>query len=154
MPAPAPVYRGQGNNPFQSFKQDGIQKRGQTVPYDVNGSPTPGPTEPGSVAFDIIDLPSATGSDPLTEFIVPAGDLNFTGVGDHVSAGVAATGASALRIFKNGLQVGTVSFGAGGTTGTVSFTDSSFVEGDLFGLYPPAAVDATLDRVRITLGTD
>lgn len=154
MPAPAPVYRGQGNNPFQSFKQDGIQKRGQTVPYDVNGSPTPPAAVPRSIAFDIMDLPLAVGTDPLAEFLTPAGDLNFTGIGDHVSAGVAATGASALRIFKNGSQVGTISFGAGGTTGTVAFTDSSYVEGDLFGLYPPAAVDATLDRVRITLGTD
>lgn len=153
MPTPAPVYRGQGNNPFQSFKQDGIQKRGQTVPYDLNGSPTPGPSEPGALAIDIVNLPAAT-ADPLLEFLTPAGDLNFTGIGDHVTAAIAATGATALRIFKNGVQVGTISFGAGGTTGTVAFTDSSFVEGDLFGLYPPVAVDATLDRVRITLGTD
>lgn len=153
MGAPAPIYRGQGNQPFQSFRRDEVQKRGQTVPYEVNGSPTI-PDEPGAIGAFIIDLPLADPAEPLFEFLVPAGGIVFTGVGNHVSAGVAATGASSLRIRKNGSANGTISFGAGGTTGTASFTDSNYAEGDLFSLYPPAVVDATLDRVRITLGTD
>lgn len=151
---PAPVFRGQGNQPFDSFRRDNIQKRGQTVPYDLNGAPT-GSADPGALVTYIANLPSATTpTTPLWEAEIPAGGIVFTGVGDEISAGVAATGSTVLRIFKNGVQVGTVTFAAGATTGTASFTDSSFVAGDLFGLYPPTVADATLDRVRITLGTD
>lgn len=38
----APVYRSQGNNPFRSERQNSQLKRGQTVPYDVNGAPAGG----------------------------------------------------------------------------------------------------------------
>jgi len=88
----------------------------------------------------------------LFEFIVPAGGMIFTGTSDHFSAGVAATAPSALRIFNGVTQVGTITFT--GTAGVISWSDSTFAEGDLFGLYPPTSVDPTLDRVRITLGTD
>lgn len=151
MASPAPVYRGQGNNPFQSFKQDGIQKRGQTVPYDLNGSPTIDPT-PRALIVNINSLPAADPSEPLYEFEAPAGGVVFTGVGDYLTAGVAATGSPAFRLFKNGSANGTITFT--GTTGTPAFSDSTYDEGDLFGLYPPSVTDATLDRVRITLGTN
>lgn len=152
MAAPAPVYRGQGNNPFQSFKQDGIQKRGQTVPYDVNGAPPPPAPDPRALIVNINSLPAADPAEPLYEFDVPAGGVVFTGVGDHLTAGVAATGSPAFRIFKNGVANGTLTFT--GSSGTASFSDSTYAEGDLFSLYPPVATDATLDRVRITLGTN
>ncbi|HKN44078.1 MAG TPA: hypothetical protein VJW23_09150 [Propionibacteriaceae bacterium] len=42
MATPAPVYRSQGNTPFRSEKQNSQLKRGQTVPYDVNGAPAGG----------------------------------------------------------------------------------------------------------------
>jgi hypothetical protein len=152
MPAPAPIYRGQGNQPFQSFQQDGIQKRGQTVPYDINGSPTSPPPEPGALVLNINSLAAADPAEPLYEFEVPAGGVVFTGTGDHLTAGDAATGTPALRIFKNGAANGTITFT--GAAGVAAFSDSTYAEGDLFSLYPPVAADATLDRVRITLGTD
>lgn len=42
MTAPAPIFRGQGNTPFRSEERTKTLKRGQTVPYDTNGSPNGG----------------------------------------------------------------------------------------------------------------
>lgn len=152
--ATAPIFRGQGNALFKTDRQNSTYRRGQEVPYNVNGAPTPPPAEPGAISIDINGLPTATPSEPLLEFIVPAGGLVFTGAADHISAGIASAAGSDLRYFKNGAANGTIHFAASGTTGSSSFSDSTYAEGDLFGLYPPASVDATLDRVRITLGTD
>lgn len=151
MVAPAPVFRGQGNALFKTDRQDRNYARGQEVPYDINGSPTLPPEEPGSLVININDLPTAAPAEPLFEFEVPTGGIVFTG-DDQLTAGVGATSPSALRLFKNGSANGTLSFT--GTNGTASFSDSTYAAGDLFGLYPPTSVDATLDRVRITLGTD
>ena len=148
----APVDRGQGvfapRNPFTAY---GPQDRGQSVPYDVNGVPIPA-AEPKALVLDINGLPLADPTQPLWECLIPAGGKVFTGVGDHLSAGVGATSPSALRLFKNGVANGTITFT--GTAGVVVFSDSTFAEGDLFSLYPPSSIDATLDRVRVTLGTD
>jgi hypothetical protein len=59
-------------------------------------------------------------------------------------------GISVFRIRKNGVQVGTVTFAAGATTGTIAFTDSTFPAGSLFELWPPSTIDAALDRVSIS----
>jgi hypothetical protein len=151
MAAAIPTFRSQGNALFRKDVQDVSYKRGQIVPYEVNGSPTLPPEEPGALIININDMPLATPTEPLFEFEVPAGGMIFSG-SDQISAGVAATAPSALRLFKNGSANGTITFT--GTSGTASFSDSTYAEGDLFGLYPPTSVDATLDRLRITLGTD
>lgn len=150
MAAPAPVFRGQANSLFRTDKQDTTYKRGQEVPYGANGAP-PVATTPGALAININDLPSADPSEPLMEVEIPNGGVVFSG-SDQISAGVGATSTSTLRLFKNGVANGTVIFS--GTGGNASFSDSTYAGGDLFGLYPPLSVDATLDRVRITLGTD
>lgn len=151
MPVAAPTYRSQGNSPFRSERQNATLKRGQTVPYDVNGAPPSEPPETGALAININDMPTATPGNPLFEFEVPTGGIVFSG-DDQISAGVAATAPSDLRIFKNGASVGTITFT--GTAGVASFSDSTYLAGDLFSLYPPLSIDATLDRLRITLGTD
>lgn len=146
---PAPIYRSQGNALFRTDAGREIIKRGQDVPYGANGAPIPG--EPGALIINVNDLPSATASEPLFEFEVPTGGIVFSG-DNQITAGIAATSSSALRLFKNGSANGTVTFT--GTSGAASFSDSTYAAGDLFGLYPPASLDATLDRLRITLGTD
>lgn len=150
-----PLFRDQGNRPNVNAPQtgQGPLDRGQEVPYDVNGAPSGG-SATGAFVVDINGLVDADPSEPLYEFVVPSGGLIFTATADHITAGVAATGASALRFFKNGAANGTIDFSAGGATGTNNISNSSYAEGDLFGLYPPTSIDATLDRVRITLGTD
>lgn len=143
-----PLYRGQGNQPFNIADPRAAAKRGQVVPYDVNGSPTIPTPDPGSLLISIIDLPLADTAEPLVRFKFTDA---YTFAGGVADAAVAVTGASAFRIRKNGVQVGTVTFAAAGTTGTVAFSDSSFPAGSVFEVYPPVATDATLDRVSITL---
>lgn len=145
-----PLFRGQGNESFRTADPRSAAKRGQIVPYNVNGAPTVS-DEPGWLAININDMPSAAPADPLYEFEVGDGGLVFSGL-DQISAGVAATSPSVFRLFKNGAANGSITFT--GSSGTASFSDSTYAAGDLFALYPPLSIDATLDRVRITLGTD
>ncbi len=99
----------------------------------------------GFLPVSIVDLPLATSAEPLFRWRLTTAVVFTGGTAD---AAIAATAVSALLIKKNGAANGTVSFT--GTTGTVSFTSGSYGAGDLFELYPPASIDATLDRVSIT----
>lgn len=146
-----PTFRGQGNALFKTDELKRTYARGQVVPYEVNGAPPLPPEPPGALALNINGLPSADPAEPLYEIEIPEGGFTFTGV-DFISAGVAATASTVLRYFKNGAANGTLTFT--GSAGTSNFSDSTYAEGDLFGLYPPLTADATLDRLRITLGTD
>jgi hypothetical protein len=146
-----PLYRGQGNGGFETADPRSAAKRGQGVPYDVNGAPVFTP-EPGFLLIDINDLPSASAAEPLHEFVVPPGiAVTFNG-SNAITAGVAATAATTLPVKKNGNPNGSIVITGSGGTATLS--DSTYTAGDLFSLYPPATADATLDRVRIALGTD
>lgn len=104
----------------------------------------------GDVMLSVLDLPLAITTKALIRdrLLRP---IVFSDVASVADAGVGATGSPAFRIFKNGIQVGTVTFA--GTVGTVAFGDSIFPAGSLFELYPPSSVDATLDQVSITLRT-
>lgn len=145
--APAPVYRNQGNQQFRSDKLDSALKRGQTVPYDVNGSPPSYVPPPGVLSLFLANLAAAT-SDPLYEFVVEGADIVFTG-NYAITAGVAATASKTFPIYKNGVANGSIV--VTGSTGTFSLSDSTYTDGDLFSLYPPATPDATLDRLRVSL---
>ena len=153
MAAPAPIYRSQGNQQFRSEQQNRALKRGQSVPYDVNGSPTAPPDEPTFMATKVEKLPLADPAVPLAEFIVAPGvnPIVFNG-SNAISARVAATGATVLPIKKNGAANGNITFT--GSSGVASFSDSTYDPGDLFSLYPPAVADTTLDGLRISLGVN
>ena len=150
MNYPAPIYRSQGNRLFRVDAADKIVKRGQEAPYDINGAPVS--QEAGFLAIDVNDLPTADPAEPLYEFLVPPGFTIVFNGSNAIDAGVAATGTPSLPIKKNGAANGSIAFT--GSSGTASFSDSTYAAGDLFGLYPPSSADATLDQVRITLGTD
>lgn len=121
------------------------------VPADINaalGYIPEAPTANGYQAISIVDLPEADPAEPLLRMRLTAGMTFVDGVAD---AAIAATASSALRIRKNGSANGTITFT--GSTGVVSFTNLVYAPGDLFELYPPSTIDATLDRVSITLRT-
>lgn len=148
MPAPAPIYRGQGNTLFRVDVANKVVKRGQSSPYDLNGAP---PTNAGFFALDINDLPAADPTEPLYELLVPPGfTITFNG-SNAIDAGDAAIGTPSFPIQKDGVSNGSIDFT--GAAGTATFSDSTYEAGTLFSLYPPATTDATLDRVRIVLGT-
>jgi hypothetical protein len=145
---PSPIARSQGNILFRSEPQDRVLKRGQNVPYDVNGSPTSPPADPTYLAISIIDLPLADPADPLFELLVMLDTITFTG-NESISAGVAASAPTVFPILKNGAANGDVTITGG--SGVIALSDSSYAPGDLFSIYPPAVPDATLDLVRISL---
>lgn len=101
----------------------------------------------GAMLLSIVDLPLADPTEPLLRWRM-LNALTFSG--GSADADIAATSTSALRLRKNGSANGTISFT--GVTGTISFTSSAYGAGDLFEIYPPTTIDATLDRVSITLG--
>jgi hypothetical protein len=102
---------------------------------------------PGYMPISIMDMPIADPAEPLFRMLL-SDDMSF--IGGAGNAGIAATAPSALRIRKNGAANGTITFT--GTAAVVSFTDPDYAAGDIFELYPPVAVDATLDWISITLG--
>lgn len=99
--------------------------------------------------ISIVDLPTATPAKPLLRWYFTAA---VTFVGGIANAAIGASSTSVLRVFKDGVANGTVSFT--GTTGTVAITTLAYPAGSLFELYPPTTIDATLDRVSITLEAD
>lgn len=99
----------------------------------------------GYLPVSIVDLPLADPAEPLFRWRLP---VAVTISGSSADANVAATSPSALRIRKNGLANGTVTFT--GTSGVFVITSGAYGAGDLFELYPPTSIDATLDQVSIT----
>lgn len=149
--ATAPIFRGQGNALFKTDSMRTTYRRGQEVPYNVNGAPTV-PAEPGFLLIDINGLASADPAEPLFELTVPPGFTIVFNGSDAITAGDAAAAPTTLPYKKNGSANGSIV--VTGATGVSTFSDSTYTTGDLFSLYPPAAPDATLDRLRIALGTD
>lgn len=76
---------------------------------------------------------------------------NFSG-STTAPADVAATVSSVISIKKNGTEVGTVTYGAGATSGTFSSSGAvSFASGDVLTVVAPASQDATLEGIAICL---
>jgi hypothetical protein len=112
-----PIYRGQGNQPFKTNEAVRAARRGQTVPYDTNGAPTPaagagytvttkmaGYTETANggeivvlcalaAGFTVI-LPSAVGNTAKLSFkkMLAAGSIVIAGAGSEtIDGGLTAT---------------------------------------------------------------
>lgn len=80
-----------------------------------------------------------------------AWSLGTSGPGVAKSS-VAATASTVLALTKNGVQIGTVTFGAGSATGTVAVsTAQTFVAGDTLGINGPTVADNTLSTVAVTV---
>lgn len=67
-------------------------------------------------------------------------------------AAVAATASTVLSLTKNGSQIGTVTFGAGSSSGTVVVSSAqTFAVGDTIGINGPAVADSNLSTVAVTI---
>lgn len=55
MRPPSPLVRGQGNEPFRTADPKSAAKRGQTIPYDVNGAPAGGSVNWGAILGTLAD---------------------------------------------------------------------------------------------------
>lgn len=66
-------------------------------------------------------------------------------------AGTAATASTTFTLKQNGTSIGTLIFGAGSASGTVSITSSTAIaSGDLLALVAPATPDTTLANIAFT----
>lgn len=111
--------------------QDDLSQIKYEVAFCLYGNPLP-----GVIAMFVVDVP----------FSLPATNLG------RARSVANATSATVLTFAKNGTQVGTITFGGGGNTGTVAITSAtSFAAGDYLTISGPATADATLSTVAITL---
>ena len=73
-----------------------------------------------------------------------------TGSNAQASASVAATSSYTITIAKNGVSFGTIVFGAGSSSGTITAaTPPSFAVGDILSLQGQVTPDATLSDIGI-----
>ena len=63
----------------------------------------------------------------------------------------AATASAVFQLKKDGVNAGTITVAAAGTSGTVAISDSAFPAGTVLELFAPAVQDATLADVTITI---
>ena len=71
--------------------------------------------------------------------------------GSQAVVGTAPTGAAQFSIQKNAVEVGTLDFGAGGSTGSFSGSAQTFQAGDVITLVAPSSQDATLEDLGLAL---
>jgi hypothetical protein len=70
----------------------------------------------------------------------------------QASSGTAATASATCNINRNGSQIGTLNFAAAATVATFSFAALTVLSrGDVLTIVGPAAADATLADIAITL---
>jgi hypothetical protein len=79
-------------------------------------------------------------------------DTSVNLAGSLAVSGVAATASTDFDLQKNGASIGTLNFAIGATTGTFTVASGqNFAIGDTFEVVAPAAPDATLADITITL---
>jgi hypothetical protein len=75
--------------------------------------------------------------------------INATG--SKAALAVAATASTVLTVKKNGTSIGTITFGASGTTGTFAFAAATeLASGDILTVNGPSSADATAAGISIT----
>lgn len=94
-------------------------------------------------------LPNA--SETVWQFYSPRAWTLPSGASGGAKAGIAATASATFSITRNGSAIGSLTFAASATTGTVSITSSvSVASGDLLALVAPATPDTTLANIAFT----
>jgi hypothetical protein len=77
--------------------------------------------------------------------------FTFSAANSSARSLVAATASTVFVIKKNNSQVGTITFSAAGTTGTVAYSSTSVAAGDLITIHAPVSVDSTLADIAFLL---
>jgi hypothetical protein len=109
----APIYRSQGNALFRTDAGSAIVKRGQDVPYNINGAPAGGTVAWGSVTGTLTDQADLTSALAAKEATVPAGTAAQYWRGDKTWQSLNAAAVSGLGYFATGTD-------AANLTGTVT----------------------------------
>ena len=138
-----------------------VMVRGEHIPMEQNGADVVtitsggGGGEGGASPYDLgVSWSGALpASQVLLRYPFPRAVTFPAGLtGSQAVSAVAATAAATLTLAKNGTPIGTIDFAASATSGTFTFaSDVSFAVGDTLTLTAPAAADATLADVGISL---
>ena len=103
------------------------------------------------IALNVYGQPN-TANDLLASFTVPRAVTIASGASGVASCNTATSAALTLSIKVNGAQVGTASFAAGATSGTVNFTSQvNLTSGQILTLFIPATPDATIQDIAVTI---
>ena len=89
----------------------------------------------------------------LLQHILPyAVNIPASATNSYAIAATAATASAIITIYYNGSTVGSISWDASGTIGTISITSAiTFAAGDILQLVAPPTTDITLANIGITL---
>lgn len=95
----------------------------------------------------------AAAGETVLRFVAPrAFTLPASLTGSRASAATAATGEAVFSLKKAGVEFGTATFAASGTTATfAAASETSFAAGDVLTIVAPASADATLADISIVL---
>ncbi len=105
-------------------------------PYDIAGSIIGQPTA-GDIALQFV---------VVRKFTIAA---NYSG--SLAKCDTAPAGSTVFTVHRNATQTGTITFGAGATSGTFSsVAEHSYYPGDIFKVVVPDPVDGTIADVRFT----
>ena len=77
--------------------------------------------------------------------------ITLSAANSSAKAGVAATASTVFTVAKNGSSIGTISFNAAATLGTVSLTTTLIAAGDFLTIQGPSTADATLANIAFLL---
>lgn len=87
-----------------------------------------------------------------TLLVYNAGEaLTLAAADSTATAEVAATATAVFSITRNAVEIGTITFLAGATTGTVSLSSTGLSVDDALRIIAPSPADATLSGISITL---
>lgn len=138
-----------------NFEGDGVVVS-QTAPGSITVT-IPGPPPSGAVDYDVsfyVADKRPAGAVAFRHTFTKAVTFPANFSTSQADALTAATASSVWLIKKNGVQVGTLTFAASGTSGTFASTGGlavSFVSGDILEVTAPDPQDATLVGVSVTL---
>ena len=103
------------------------------------------------IALNVYGQPN-TANDLLASFTAPRGVTIAQGASGVATCNTAPAGALTLPLKINGAQIGTVSFTAGSTTGTVNFTSAvNMSVGQILTLINSATPDTNIQDISITI---
>lgn len=103
------------------------------------------------IALNVYGQPN-TANDLLASFTAPRAVSIAAGAAGVATCNTAPAAALTLPIKVNGAQVGTVSFSAASTSGTVNFTSAvNMSTGQILTLFNPATPDATIQDISVTI---
>jgi hypothetical protein len=131
---------------------------GQFSSLTVNGvSITGSAGGGGSTAYDIAGIYNGKplASETIFRFVaVRSYNLSTTGADHYFYSAVTSSASKIFNLYNNATLIGSASFSANNSFGTVSISSASFVAGETFSVLAPSPQDTTLSDLYFTFKAD